>query len=581
MATTSSEGSSTPCNLVVGIDFGTTYSGLAYARTEGSSEVSVVQKWPGQHIAASCIQAPTKLLYHGKEAYDWGYQIPEDSDPTSVISLFKLALEPKRYRDETNVPNRALDIENVDAKITDYLSGLVKHCLDVLESKFGSLSKESPMQFVLTIPAIWSDSSKSRTAEALRRVPHVPSNSTITVVSEPEAAAVAALKEIGSNELGLGDTFVVVDAGGGTVDLITYRVKAVSPILDVEEAAEGSGGFCGSSLVNHRFSQFLTSRLQHEDNWDENALQEALAKFDNEVKRRFNMDSLANNETFQVPVSGLGANLSVGLKRAGRFTLTAANMHMFFEPDILRIIQLVKAQINASHSKIRCILLVGGYGTSMYLRQRLQDAMEKDDFVGQAVKIIQPPNAWQAVVQGAAMMGLARAKPEKFGIPQVKRRLARKHYGHEIGVPFDESKHRSISHKKYWCGFSNTWFVSQMRWFIERGHSVSEDVPFMETYSLNYPVEHGKPQDIRVPLYADETSAEAPLGWTSNVTYLALLVADLRSIPEDQMHKSRGLDGRMYYDLEFQVEAIYRSGLTEYTLIHGGQRYDTVSAEYV
>lgn len=40
---------------------------------------------------------------------------------------------------------------------------------------------------------------------------------------------------------------------------------------------------------------------------------------------------------------------------------------MFFEPDIIRIIQLVKEQIAMANVPIRKVLLVGGYGSSMYL----------------------------------------------------------------------------------------------------------------------------------------------------------------------------------------------------------------------
>ena len=57
--------------------------------------------------------------------------------------------------------------------------------------------------------------------------------------------------------LKVGDGVVVVDAGGGTVDLITYKISKLDPTLEVQEAAEGSGGLCGSPFLNQRFEQFL------------------------------------------------------------------------------------------------------------------------------------------------------------------------------------------------------------------------------------------------------------------------------------------------------------------------------------
>ena len=41
--------------------------------------------------------------------------------------------------------------------------------------------------------------------------------------------------------LNLGDAFVVCDAGGGTVDLISYEVVGLSPNLQVKELVPGTG----------------------------------------------------------------------------------------------------------------------------------------------------------------------------------------------------------------------------------------------------------------------------------------------------------------------------------------------------
>lgn len=49
------------------------------------------------------------------------------------------------------------------------------------------------------------------------------------LVHEPEAAALTVLKEVQDPiAMSEGDTFVVVDAGGGTVDITCHRVSAVN-----------------------------------------------------------------------------------------------------------------------------------------------------------------------------------------------------------------------------------------------------------------------------------------------------------------------------------------------------------------
>jgi hypothetical protein len=54
--------------------------------------------------------------------------------------------------------------------------------------------------------------------------------SEIQVISEPEAAAVHNLQAIQRNYLSTGDNLVVCDAGGGTVDMIAYKIITLKPL---------------------------------------------------------------------------------------------------------------------------------------------------------------------------------------------------------------------------------------------------------------------------------------------------------------------------------------------------------------
>lgn len=98
----------------------------------------------------------------------------------------------------------------------------------------------------------------------------------LQIVTEPEAAAIWALQQAAPYDLDIGDTFIVCDAGGGTVDLISYTIKALSP-LRVTEAAPGDGGVCGSIFLNRRFESFLLQKLGGHEAWDEEILEEVRA----------------------------------------------------------------------------------------------------------------------------------------------------------------------------------------------------------------------------------------------------------------------------------------------------------------
>lgn len=132
---------------------------------------------------------------------------------------------------------------DADKLVTDYLSALVDHLLYMLREKLGkTVIKTIPLEFVVTVPAIWSELAKEKTRRACQiALQKADFKSPIHLVSEPEAAAIFALHGLDPHDLKVDDTIVVVDAGGGTVDLITYTVTGLQPILKVKEAAPGSG----------------------------------------------------------------------------------------------------------------------------------------------------------------------------------------------------------------------------------------------------------------------------------------------------------------------------------------------------
>jgi hypothetical protein len=76
---------------------------------------------------------------------------------------------------------------------------------------------------------------------------------------------------------------VLCDAGGGTVDLISYTITELYPILRVEEAAAGTGGLCGSTFLNRRFKDFLVAKLGNEPGWDDEILADAMERFETVV----------------------------------------------------------------------------------------------------------------------------------------------------------------------------------------------------------------------------------------------------------------------------------------------------------
>lgn len=232
-------------------------------------------------------------------------------------------LEPDRFQRPVDDIGKSLNLENVDRNITDYLSGIFGHFVHIIHSQIGrSIFENSSVQFVLTVPAIWSENAKQRTLEAFERVPNLPSIHSTSLLSEPEAAAIAAIQELVRTDLKIDDSFVVVDAGGGTVDLITYTITNLHPLLEVVEATAGTGDICGSSRINDRFAQLLTARFENEEDWNEELLHDAVEYFE----RRVSVDSLLllfYNVAYDLPVSLDKKGLQHGIPNAARTILHA------------------------------------------------------------------------------------------------------------------------------------------------------------------------------------------------------------------------------------------------------------------
>jgi hypothetical protein len=173
----------------------------------------------------------------------------------------------------------------VETLVTDYISALGEHLMHTLRQKLGDpVVKNAEMEFVVTVPAIWSDLAKERTRRACQLARHLPSSRPIHMVSEPEAAAIYALHGLDPHGLKADDCFLVCDAGGGTVDLIAYTITKLKPVLEVEEATAGTGGLCGSSFLNRRFIAFLKGKIGHLDGFDDELLAEAVDKFEKTVR---------------------------------------------------------------------------------------------------------------------------------------------------------------------------------------------------------------------------------------------------------------------------------------------------------
>jgi molecular chaperone DnaK (HSP70) len=130
-----------------GLDFGTTYSGFAFARESVPEDIRVEESWPGQLQAAGAIYQKTKtcVLYRDGKLVSWGWEAemaaldmkPKEfkSSNTQLLEKFKLCLA-EGMREAPNLP-LGVSVEDV---IQHYLKEISTLAKQRYKGAFGSIS---------------------------------------------------------------------------------------------------------------------------------------------------------------------------------------------------------------------------------------------------------------------------------------------------------------------------------------------------------------------------------------------------------------------------------------------------------
>lgn len=171
-------------------------------------------------------------------------------------------------------------------------------------------------------------------------------------------------------------------------------------------------------------------------------------------------------------VPGLANNNQLGILNE-LIGVSAGDMVSFFQPSIERIRLLVAEQIAASNVPITAIIMVGGYGQCQFLREEL----ERDSVVKERrIQIHRSSRAWTAVVRGAVIKGLHEVNPEDSTRIRISNYKARKHYGTELTITYQDSIHAELFDRRRWDGLNGSYEVDVMDWFINQVSQLSSEL---------------------------------------------------------------------------------------------------------
>ncbi|KAL0639028.1 hypothetical protein Q9L58_001910 [Maublancomyces gigas] len=334
--------------LKVGIDFGTTFSGISWIYTMKPDEVNVVMKWPGAPNASA--KVPSEILYSSDGTVrKWGFQLKFPDEP---IAWFKLLLHPTQYdfadcsmlsgTQNLVSPKKPVDI------VADYLTCLRVHFLDVISGSIGkAFLNATPVDYTLTVPAIWKDPAKALTLEAAEKA-GLGTKDTIRLMSEPDAAAAwTLLRDINPNNLKVrwGMHSLLWIAG---VDLISYQVQDLNP-LTVNECVKGTGGLCGSVFLNRGFLDLVKSRIGDLFKKMKPATRNRMvSEWELVLKRDFSNSE--EDDLSSCPIGPIPDNSELRILD-GELLINREEMLAIFDPVIGQIITLVQEQIDMVAAK--------------------------------------------------------------------------------------------------------------------------------------------------------------------------------------------------------------------------------------
>ncbi|KAJ4329945.1 hypothetical protein N0V87_010430 [Didymella glomerata] len=398
-------------------NYGTTYTGVSYCETSDTglneNHIEVVNNWPSRHTKIGTKEKVPSEIAYSPDGAQWGSLIPPNvpRHMWTKLQLDRLQTgEAAEVIKEQQLSAQSLNKQPVDI-IADFLQHVKDHVLKTLDEEYRREAGFNNTCFPF-----------------LKKTP---------LTTEPEAAAIYTIKTLrGTTQdqrLAVDDGFVICDMGGGTVDLISYRVAELQPTI-VEEATVGTGDQCGGSFIDRAFIQWLERRLGathffkiagcHSEDMPRTSLTPKLGRmvqdFILEAKTGF-----SGNETnflrLPAPLNAIEEDAARGISD-GEILITPEDMIKMFEPPIRKTCELIDGQIKqaqqTSKVKLKYLFMVGGFSESPYVYSKIKEFVET-----KGLKTIRPAYAWSAVVRGAAAKGL-----QGDGHLPIRNRKCRRHY---------------------------------------------------------------------------------------------------------------------------------------------------------
>ncbi|XP_060065172.1 heat shock 70 kDa protein 12A-like [Ylistrum balloti] len=465
--------------IVAALDFGTTYSGYAFQMRHDYEREPLkinTNSWIGSGKLMSQKAPSSVLLSPDKKFHSFGYEaenkyseLTEENDHTGWLYFkqFKMLLHNNKTLGRStlikDINGEMMPAKTIFSMAIRYLK---EHLMTMVQKQVVSDVEEDMIGWVITVPAIWDEGAKQFMREAAQAAGICTDH--LKLALEPEAASMYCMKEHGIKvrEESTGRTLtplfeegskvIVVDMGGGTIDITVHEITVGQRIREIRRA---SGGAYGGTTVDKAFLTFLQQVFGAEvlEALKQDAMTDYLEFFrDFEVKKRAFKSDAGRKMVFHVPVALVdlhqrmtGNSFADSMAKSAKFskcvTMKRDKMHIGFEVCTEFFSEAVSGTIShvleVMNDDITTVVLVGGFSESSLVQAQFEEMFPNK-------VIVCPQDPGLAVLKGAVLYG--------FDPSVIKSRVMKYTYGIEINNVFEPTLHSPQN--RFWSPTNNQWY---------------------------------------------------------------------------------------------------------------------------
>ncbi|KAI1409476.1 hypothetical protein F5Y13DRAFT_169905 [Hypoxylon sp. FL1857] len=589
-------------DILVAIDLGTTYTGVAWARPQRNqvlqSPIQIIHNWPGSSTKNEQ-KVHTCLIYNDDGSLSsWGYLCEDDElVEKHKEEFFKIFLDKHTldYAHRQGIGRPPASVPDAQKLISDYMREVYAHVKSTVELHTGISHvgwQELVVDFIFSVPTTW------RSQEIINAFKKCIEDAgfgvegryhTATVeLTESEAAAVGTIKN-STVAFQTGEIFLSVDAGGGTTDLALMQVvEAREPFPALSQLNQVDGIGIGSTLIDQAFVSMVNNRLSRFPDLLRQLppdCAERLVKSERyrTTKHKFG-ERVYQSNCYKLPLDGVPFNLSHGEARIelGRIVISWEEMQSLFDPHVESIMRKIYEQLNWMQANgvnrpISYLILSGGLGSSKYVRDRIQhEMMTSHHPYAQQTKVLQAPDPQLVVVKGLL---LDRLQQLDSGLaPVIVSRVARASYGVVCKTKYNPAIHSNeeIKTDSY---DGEQYAMGQIDWLIRKGDPVSTNVPITTTYTKKVDPKDSDRTWESIVMISDLEPHLLPHSMSQEgAQQLCVVKSDLTGVSHSDMIMKRKsgrllFQGRKFYLCTFEIRAIVAPAELRFELWFAGQRF--------